>query len=120
MHVLIEIQPLNKSTGAREAVRVSSAQDRRITGLSGSVWVPALLQPPVLTIRLFDGEGRPVPTRGRRLILADVPPGQDGRIWSLSGPSTSQPIRLLNAPQAVAFTPAGLMVPEELRETLRP
>lgn len=56
MHVLIEIQPLNKSTGAREAVRVSSAQDRRITGLSGSVWVPALLQPPVLTIRLFDGD----------------------------------------------------------------
>lgn len=56
MRVLIEIQPLNKSTGAREAVRVSSAQDRRITGLSGSVWVPALLQPPVLTVRLFDGD----------------------------------------------------------------
>lgn len=56
MQVLIEIQPLNLSTGAREAVRVASAQDRRITGLNGAVWVPALLQPPTLTIRLFDGD----------------------------------------------------------------
>ena len=56
MQVLIEIQPLNLSTGARETVRVASAQDRRITGLNSAVWVPALLQPPVLTIRLFDGD----------------------------------------------------------------
>lgn len=56
MHVLIEIQPLNMSTGERETVRVASAQDRRITGLNGAVWVPAITQMPVLSIRLFDGD----------------------------------------------------------------
>lgn len=56
MHVLIAIQPLNLSTGARETVRVASAQDRRLTGLDGQVWVPALVQSPVLAIRLFDGD----------------------------------------------------------------
>lgn len=56
MHILIEIQPLNLSSGAREAVRVASAQDRRITGLNSVVWVPAIVQTPVLTIRLFDGD----------------------------------------------------------------
>ena len=56
MHILIEIQPLNLSSGARESVRVASAQDRRITGLNSVVWVPAIVQTPVLTIRLFDGD----------------------------------------------------------------
>ncbi|MGQ2942932.1 MAG: hypothetical protein ACT6Q7_02905 [Blastomonas fulva] len=56
MHVLIEIQPLNLSSGAREAVRVASAQDRRITGLNGVVWAPAITVKPVLGIRLFDGD----------------------------------------------------------------
>lgn len=56
MHVLVEIQPLNLSTGERETVRVASAQDRRITGLNGVVWVPALVQMPALSIRLFDGD----------------------------------------------------------------
>lgn len=56
MHILIEIQPLNLSSGDRESVRVASAQDRRITGLNSVVWVPAIVQTPVLTIRLFDGD----------------------------------------------------------------
>lgn len=56
MHVLIAIQPLNLSTGAREAVRVASAQDRRLTGLDSHIWVPALVQSPVMAIRLFDGD----------------------------------------------------------------
>lgn len=68
----------------------------------------------VAPIKLFDGDNNEVTYEGRKLILADVPTGQDGRIWALSGFKSYTPLRPLNFPAAFAFSHAGLMVPEEL------
>lgn len=53
---LAVIEPLDLITGLRKPVRVSSAQDRRITGLGGKVWEPAMLGAPELTLSLFNGD----------------------------------------------------------------
>ena len=71
----------------------------------------AMHVPGVIPIKLFDGDGKPVTYQGSKLIVADVPPGQDGRVWSLSGYKAWVPIKLLNAPQVFSFFPDTLMVP---------
>ena len=49
----------------------------------------------------------------RRTMLVTIPPGQDGKIWSLArSVSPDVPHRMLNAPQAFALSPEALMVPE--------
>lgn len=56
MHVLAEFTPLDPVTGLRPVLRVCSAEDRRITALNGTRWWPAMVETPVLTLRLFDGD----------------------------------------------------------------
>jgi hypothetical protein len=71
----------------------------------------AMHVPGAIPIKLFDGDGKPVTYQGGKLLVADVPPGQDGRVWSLSGYKAWVPIKLLNAPQVFSFFPDTMMVP---------
>lgn len=71
----------------------------------------AMHMPGVVPIKLFDGDGKPATYQGSKLIVADVPPGQDGRVWSLSGYKAWVPIKVLNAPQVFSFFPDTLMLP---------
>jgi hypothetical protein len=65
-------------------------------------------------VRLADGDGRPVPVERSSLTFADVPPGQDGRVWSVRDYKSNEPIRMLNAPQSFSLAPDTVMVPEEV------
>lgn len=53
---LAVVEPLNPNTGRRRKIRLASAQDRRITGLGGKVWEPAMLGAPSLSLSLFNGD----------------------------------------------------------------
>jgi hypothetical protein len=65
-------------------------------------------------VDVLDGSNRRLPVTGRRLLCVDVPPGQDGAMWSLRNIKTSQPVRLVNVPPVWSFSPQGLMVPEDV------
>ncbi|PTR08673.1 MULTISPECIES: hypothetical protein [unclassified Novosphingobium] len=56
LSVLAKVSPLHLATGQRLDVRVASAQDRRITGLGGKVWEPAMVTPPSIGIALWNGD----------------------------------------------------------------
>ena len=53
------------------------------------------------------GNASPITYRdNRRVLLVDVPPGTDGRIWSINrSVSPDVPARMLNAPQAFSLSP---------------
>lgn len=55
-HCLVLMRPLNRTSGLREDVRIASADLREITGLGGARWEPAMIEPPKLTIELFNGD----------------------------------------------------------------
>ena len=80
----------------------------------------AMHSPGVIPIKLFDPDGKPVTVdrneHGKNVFLIDVAPGQDGRIWSFSRFKSWQPFRLLNCPNLFAFSPTGLLVPQEVLE----
>jgi Domain of unknown function (DUF4838)/Glycosyl hydrolase family 20, domain 2 len=65
--------------------------------------------------QLVDGAGRVVPAElgdAGHLLTAVVPPGQDGKVWTLKravAPNTA--LRLLNAPQRFALSRRALRVP---------
>lgn len=63
--ILAELTPYDPVTGTRPVLRASSAQDRRVTGLNGSKWWPAISGTPTRSIRLFDGD-----------FSSDVDPGE--------------------------------------------
>ncbi len=67
--------------------------------------------------RFFDPEGKevkPVKENGGIILLVKVPPGQDGKVWSLSHlKAPNEPLRMLNMPQAFAFSPDALLIPED-------
>jgi hypothetical protein len=49
-----------------------------------------------------------------KLVTWPVAPGQDGQVWSLEGARSPDTLpRLLNAPNAFAFSPDTLLVPED-------
>jgi hypothetical protein len=49
-----------------------------------------------------------------KLLVIDVPADQSGRVWSLShAKAPNEPLRFLNAPQAFAFFPETLLVPQD-------
>jgi hypothetical protein len=51
---------------------------------------------------------------GGKLVTATVAPGQDGTVWSLEGSrSPNAPHRMLNVPEAFAFSPETLLVPAD-------
>jgi hypothetical protein len=68
-------------------------------------------------IEIRDADGRLVSTHGRRVVMFDVPPGQDGRVWSFRNYKGWEQVRMLNLPQVFALSPDALLVPagSELR-----
>jgi hypothetical protein len=69
--------------------------------------------------RFFDPDGKevkPVKEDGGVILLVKVLPGQDGKVWSISHlKAPSEPLRMLNAPQAFAFSPDALLIPEDVK-----
>jgi len=57
----------------------------------------------------------PSPPSGNALFLIDVPAGQDGKAWSFSTFKSYSPLQLLNAPNAFAYSPQGVMKPEDAK-----
>lgn len=53
---LAKLSPLDQATGTRVDIYIASANDRRITGLNGQVWEPAMKMQPVLTFEGFNGD----------------------------------------------------------------
>lgn len=73
----------------------------------------------VYKFRVLDpngGTARIVYRDNRRTLLVDVPPGQDGKVWSLErSVSPNNPHLMLNAPQAFSLEPGALMIPADAR-----
>jgi hypothetical protein len=67
--------------------------------------------------RFFDPQGaevKPQLVDGGKMLLIDIPARQAGQVWSLSHAKVpNQPLRFLNAPQAYAFFPETLLIPED-------
>ena len=55
-HCLAHVRPLDKETGNRVDVRVTSADLREITGLNGLRWEPVITEAPVIRLSLFNGD----------------------------------------------------------------
>lgn len=53
---LAKLSPLDPATGNRVDIYIASSNDRRITGLNGQVWEPAMTTQPVLSFQGFNGD----------------------------------------------------------------
>ena len=66
---------------------------------------------------VLDPEGKPAALQardGRRTLVVQVPPGMDGRIWSLNhSVSPDEPLQMLSTPQAFSLAPELLRVPRD-------
>jgi hypothetical protein len=91
MLVLAELTPLDPVTGLRVTLRACSAEDRAITALNGVRWVPAIVETPVLTMKLFDGDfssdvevgGASLAVLHNRLLKLDANAGRF--VWAGAG-----------------------------------
>jgi hypothetical protein len=64
---------------------------------------------------VYDGDGKEQTPRIKNapgIVVVDVPPGQDGKVWSFGDLKTPQPLYMLNVPQAFAVSPDQLLVPD--------
>ncbi len=73
----------------------------------------ALYVPGVIPVTFTDSNGKEVPYSGDKLAVIDVPPGEDGKIWSLHGYKSWSSIHMLNLPRVFALSPESLMVPAD-------
>ncbi|WP_334656728.1 hypothetical protein [Sphingomonas panaciterrae] len=55
MAVVLEISPLDPTSGMRKPLRVSAHDDSRVTGLNGQRWWPGVVAPPTLRLDGWDG-----------------------------------------------------------------
>ncbi len=55
-HILVELEPLDPTTGERVTLRAASADLREITGLGDQAWWPAISEMPTRSMTLFDGD----------------------------------------------------------------
>lgn len=79
----------------------------------------AVYSPGVIPIRIFDPDGKRVTVErneaGNALFLIDIPEGQDGKAWSFTYFKSYSALKLLNAPNVFAYSPQGMMVPEDAK-----
>ncbi|MCM8788981.1 MAG: hypothetical protein NC907_04245, partial [Candidatus Omnitrophica bacterium] len=68
----------------------------------------------VVPVKIFDGDGREVMYQGKEILVADVPSGQDNKIWTLSHHKlyTPSPV-IFNAPMVFGFSKDTMLIPEE-------
>lgn len=87
-HILAEVAPLKVDDGSRPVLRASSAQDRRLNGVAGERWWPAMSKRPSLAITLFDGDFTAEVAPGsasftiRLNALENLDPGVRGYRWA--------------------------------------
>ncbi len=63
---------------------------------------------------LFDPEGVELQEKVNQFVAFDVPPGKDGKVWSLAKFKGGwNPIRALNYPGLFALSSEGMLAPEE-------
>jgi len=68
----------------------------------------------VVPIKIYDSDGKEIAYQGAKVIVADVPENQDGKIWALSHHKlyTPSPI-MLNIPRIIGFSKDTMMIPVE-------
>jgi len=68
----------------------------------------------VVPVKIFDGDGKEIKYQGTKIIVADVPAGQDGKIWMLSHHKlyTPSPV-MFNVPRVFSFSRETMLVPAE-------
>jgi len=66
----------------------------------------------VVPVKIFDSDGKEIKYEGTKILVADVPAGQDGKIWTLSHHKlyTPSPV-MLNIPAIFGFSKETMMVP---------
>ncbi|BBD98052.1 hypothetical protein SAMIE_1015530 [Sphingobium amiense] len=84
LHILAELAPLKISDGSRPVLRAASAQDRRLNGVAGGRWWPAISKRPSLAIQLFDGDFSEdvAPGSASFVIRLDALQNMDGSVRS--------------------------------------
>ena len=74
----------------------------------------------VIPIKVIDPRGEEVIVdaneNGENLFLVDVPSGDSGACWSFRGFKGWEGFRILNCPNAFAWSEDGMMVPEDLQK----
>lgn len=74
--------------------------------------------------QIMDPDGKRMPIErhdGGKMMLVAVPPGMDGKVWSLADSrSPDHPHRMLNVPHVFAFSPETLSVPADAINEPRP
>jgi len=68
----------------------------------------------VVPVKIYDGDGKEIKYKGTKVIVADVPDGQDGRVWALSHHKfyTPSPI-MLNIPRIIGFSKDTMLIPAQ-------
>ena len=65
-------------------------------------------------VKVLGPTGQTLPTVGNRLVYADVPPGQDGKVWSMQNIKSWELVHMVNVPNVWSFSPDGIMVPQDV------
>lgn len=87
-HCLATIEPLNTTSGLRETVRVASADLKAICSLDDEIWEPAMLEPPSVAQRTWNGDfgesvGPGAMSMGLALeVLGETYPDAEDHDWS--------------------------------------
>ncbi len=68
----------------------------------------------VVPVKIFDGDGKEINYQGTKIIVADVPVNQDGKIWTLSHHKlyTPSPV-MFNVPVVFGFSKETMMIPAQ-------
>ncbi len=75
----------------------------------------AMFVPSSLDVILEDSDRQRIDLGGHQkdFIVAEVPEGRDGEVWSIRNVAGHRPLRMLNLPQALSRTPHGVLAPSE-------
>lgn len=74
----------------------------------------ALFADSAASFEILDSNGKRVGDKCNGFVVKDVAEGQDGKVWSLRGFKSYVPLRPMNFPAMFAFSPASLIVPEDV------
>jgi len=120
---IAKVSPLNLLRGERMDVRVASSNDRRITGLGGRVWEPAMVALPTVGITLWNGDfTEAVSSAAATLpinvsVLKETYSEADASMWIgapveiyADEPGTSWPWRTLLRGKVTGFSRKGVVL----------
>lgn len=68
----------------------------------------------VVPVKIYDGDGKEIKYHGTKIIVADVPDGQDGKIWTFSHHKLYRPSPImLNVPRIIGFSKDTMLIPAQ-------